>query len=152
MTWDDVDEAVSHVLNAMGKVGYLYLVELDGKGYVKEEPGRTEPIKLPDTYAEQVDDGLLAENQDIALEVAEKGAVLLKNDNETLPLDASNSSVGMIGLGAVNPIAVSYTHLDVYKRQFPSRCRAVQHFLWSLLGKDCFRAGRAGICCEFLKR
>ena len=105
MTWDDVDEAVSHVLNAMGKVGYLYLVELDGKGYVKEEPGRTEPIKLPDTYAEKVEDGLLEENQEIALEVAEKGAVLLKNDDETLPLDASASSIGMIGLGAVNPIA-----------------------------------------------
>lgn len=105
MTWDDVDEAVAHVLNGIGKVGYLYLVELDGNGYVKEEPGRTEPIKLVDTYEEKVDDGLLEENQEIALEVAEKGAVLLKNDNEALPLDASESSVGMIGLGAVNPIA-----------------------------------------------
>ena len=46
ITQETIDEAVSHVLYAYAKAGYLGLVEIDENGYAKEEAGRTEPIKL----------------------------------------------------------------------------------------------------------
>ena len=40
-----VNEAVSRVLRAYGRGGYLTLVEIDEDGFAVEELGRTEPIK-----------------------------------------------------------------------------------------------------------
>lgn len=105
ITWDDVENAAYHVLYGFGMVGYLSLVKLDENGVPLEEPGRTEPICMRDTYDEDVENGLLADNADICRRIAEKGAVLLKN-NGALPLEKTDytgeNSVAMIGLGAVN--------------------------------------------------
>ena len=104
ITWEDVTAAASHVLYGMGLAGYLSYVELDENGKVKVEEGRTEPIRMKDRYTQSVKDGLLNDNADICLEVARKGAVLLKNENAALPLTAEDytgdNSVALIGLGA----------------------------------------------------
>ena len=104
LSWADVDTAAAHVLYGFGMAGYLSLVELNEDGSVKIEEGRTEPIKMKDRYTDSVKAGLLNDNAEICLEIARKGAVLLKNEGETLPLTKADytgeSSVAMIGLGA----------------------------------------------------
>ena len=98
---DAIDNAVHHVLYALGHAGYLYLVETytDGDGVLKakEEPGRTERIKL---YADS-DTAVLAlqeQNNQIVKEVAEGGGVLLENKDDALPIKDSES-VALIGVG-----------------------------------------------------
>ncbi len=94
-----VDEAVGHVLYALGKTGYLYLVETyqeNGKLYAKAEPNRTEPIKLWGDSAEMAE-AVQAENNEAVLEIARGGGVLLENDG-TLPI-ASGKSVAVLGTG-----------------------------------------------------
>ena len=111
LTWDDVESAARHVLYGFGMAGYLSLVELDESGAVKIEEGRTEPIRMKDRYTESVKAGLLNDNADICLEIARKGAVLLKNENKALPLTEADytgeNSVAMLGLGAVHLLSGS---------------------------------------------
>lgn len=106
LTWEDVKTAARHVLYGFGMAGYLSLVELDDSGKVKVEDGRTEPIRMKDRYTQSVKAGLLNDNAEICLEIARKGAVLLKNENQALPLTEADytgeNSVAMIGLGAVS--------------------------------------------------
>ncbi len=98
-----VDEAVSRVLRAYGRGGYLTLVEVDENGLAKEEIGRTEPIK-PGTDTDTLASLYEASNAAVQ-EVAEQGAVLLKNENETLPVDTKNNkSVAVIGLNGMTLI------------------------------------------------
>ena len=105
LTWEDVLAAAGHVLYGMGLVGYLNLVSLDENGSVRVEEGRTEPIAIPDRYAQAVAEGLLNRNAETCLEVARKGAVLLKNENAALPLTPADytggASVALLGLGGV---------------------------------------------------
>lgn len=111
LTWDDVDDAIRHTLYMYAKAGYLYLVEVDAvSGLCKEERNRTEVIKLMDTFDEDTADGTLQDaNNEAVKEIAEKGGVLLKNENKALPLTEDDytgeNSVAMIGLGAVNQIS-----------------------------------------------
>lgn len=106
LTWEDVKSAASHVLYGFGMAGYLSLVELDDAGKVKVEHGRTEPIRMKDRYTVSVKAGLLNDNAEICLNVARKGAVLLKNENSALPLTEADytgdNAVAMIGLGATH--------------------------------------------------
>lgn len=108
MTMEELDEKVSETLYAYGVSGYLNLVELDENGYAKEEPGRTEPITFARTYDEDRAAGLYEESNEVAKEIAEKGIVLLKNEDETLPLTeedyTGDNSVALIGFGAVNSV------------------------------------------------
>ena len=103
---EDIDIAAGHVLYGFGMAGYLSLVELDENGKVLCEDGRTEPIRMRDRYHELKAEGLLEDNAAICLDVTRKGAVLLKNENSTLPLSAEDytdaNSVAMLGLGAVS--------------------------------------------------
>lgn len=105
LTEQDIEDAAGHVLYGFGMVGYLSLVELDEAGNVRIEEGRTEPIRMKDRYEESVKAGLLKDNAEICLNVARKGAVLLKNENRALPLTEADytgeNSVAMLGLGAV---------------------------------------------------
>lgn len=101
LTMDELDAAASHVLTALGRIGYLSLVTLDEHGMPKEEPGRTEPVRLPDTWQDSALQ--LAKNAKTAEEIAVRGAVLLKNDNHTLPL-AAGSRIALIGTGARYPV------------------------------------------------
>ena len=137
LDWDDVNAAAAHVLYGFGMAGYLSLVELDENGKVKEEKGRTEPIRMKDRYTDCVKAGLLNDNAKICLEIARKGAVLLKNENEVLPLrpdDYTNDqSVAMIGLGAVKLLSGSGQERS-YGRI--SRMKAPAQELKRLAGKD----------------
>lgn len=105
ITWDDVETAAYHVLYGIGMVGFLSLVQLDENGQPLEEAGRIDPIRMRDTYEIDVKNGLLNENADICRRIAERGAVLLKN-NGALPLRpedyTGDNSVAMLGLGAVH--------------------------------------------------
>ncbi len=106
MTIEDLNAAARTTLYAYGVSGYLNLVEIDENGYAKEEPGRTQPIRFERTYEEDRAAGLYDENNEVAKEIAEKGIVLLKNEDDTLPLTSEDytgdSSVALIGYGAVN--------------------------------------------------
>lgn len=106
MTIEDLDAAARTTLYAYGVSGYLNLVQIDENGYAKEEPGRTEPIRFERTYEEDREAGLYDENNEVAKEIAEKGIVLLKNEENTLPLTSEDytgdNSVALIGYGAVN--------------------------------------------------
>ncbi|MDO4274753.1 MAG: glycoside hydrolase family 3 N-terminal domain-containing protein [Eubacteriales bacterium] len=104
ITQETIDEAVCHVLYAYAKTGYLGLVELDENGNVKEEKGRTEPIKLAADTEKLAE--VREENSLIARQVAEEGAVLLKNENEALPLNTDDDkTVAVIGLNGMNLIS-----------------------------------------------
>ena len=107
MTMEDVDAAVRHILWGYGVAGYLGLVEVDPlTGLAKYEPGRTDYILLPDTYWHDRVSGLYQEHNDIAVEIAEKGQVLLKNENGALPLtpEKLKKGVALIGYGAKHNI------------------------------------------------
>ncbi len=93
-----VDTSVSRILKAYGAAGYLTLVELDEDGNVKEEVGRTEPIYQ--VTAEMAQEALaeIADDSNAAVqEVAEAGGVLLKNEDDVLPL-SEEDSVAVIGI------------------------------------------------------
>lgn len=125
LTMEDLDTAARHALYSLGVSGYLNQVELDGKGYVKQDTSRavkdefgqwssdynniTESrIKFVRTYDEDKEDGLYEEDNEVAKEIAEKGIVLLKNENDALPLKeedyTGDNSVAYIGYGATNLI------------------------------------------------
>lgn len=105
-TMEQLDAACSHILYSVGSIGYLGLVEYadyvdeDGNRYVKQEEGRTEPIELGETLTGEERTALLEENNEIALQSAEDGAVLLKNEENTLPLSEESGSIAMIGQAA----------------------------------------------------
>jgi len=103
---EELDAAAGHVLYALGRTGYLSLVSLDETGRVKEEAGRIEPIRIPDVYSKC--EALRQRNADIAEKIVEKGAILLKNNDEALPIQKSDyeddGQVTLIGLGAQYPI------------------------------------------------
>ncbi len=103
---DMVDAAARRALYAYGVSGFLNLVEVDpATGLCKEEPGRTEPIRNERTWEADVEAGLYDYTNAITLEIAEKSIVLLKNDNDVLPLSedafTGENSVALIGYGAV---------------------------------------------------
>lgn len=107
MTMDDVDQAVRHILWGYGVAGYLGLVEIDSlTGCAKYQPGRTDYILMPDTYWHDRVSGMYREHNDIAVEIAEKGQVLLKNENHALPLtpEKLKNGVALIGYGAKHNI------------------------------------------------
>lgn len=104
ITQETIDEAVAHVLYAYAKTGYLGLVELDENGNVKEEVGRTETIKLAEDTEKLAE--VREENSLIARQIAEEGAVLLKNEDEVLPLSTEDDqTVAVIGLNGMNLIS-----------------------------------------------
>ncbi len=96
-----INNAVTHILNAYGKGGYLTLVEVDENGYAKEETGRTKAIDL---VADSESLAALHDNSDAKVEdVAEAGGVLLKNENGALPL-AEGKSVAVVGTNGMTLI------------------------------------------------
>ncbi|MDR2671525.1 MAG: glycoside hydrolase family 3 C-terminal domain-containing protein, partial [Oscillospiraceae bacterium] len=96
MRWDDVTTAVRHTLTAMGQIGYLGLVTVNSDGTAAADPTPPAAIELPlTTGAEKL--ALLTRNDEIALESAVKGAVLLKNDDGALPVNG-NDTIAVIGL------------------------------------------------------
>ena len=108
-TMEDVETALYHILWSLGRIGYLGLVELNPDGLtVKEEPGRTDPIELPDPPTGAAREAILEEDYAIALEGVEGGSVLLKNDNGALPLSAASGSIALIGESMANTFMGHY--------------------------------------------
>lgn len=103
---EDLNQAVRHVLNGLAKAGYLSLVTLDESGRVLTEADRIEPIRMPDTYREK--EAVRKENAAIAEEITVKGAVLLKNENQALPLCPKDykeeESIAVVGIGGLYPV------------------------------------------------
>ena len=103
LTWERVDEAVAHSLYSFGVGGFLNLVEIDPlSGLAKEDTARSSSssstrIKFTDTYTEDRANGLLKNSNALALEVAEKGMILLKNEKNALPIESG--SVALLGMG-----------------------------------------------------
>ncbi len=94
-----IDTAVSHVLNAMGKVGYLGLVKLDDEGKAVAY-GNKNNIKIISLHEDKAKlQEAREKNNKNAQEIAEKGGVLLKNDG-ALPLE-KNDDVAVIGVGGM---------------------------------------------------
>lgn len=96
MDWEDVETAVRHTLTAMGRAGYLGLVQVKGDGTAAIDPTPVASIELCVTEGEERY-ALLEKNDEIALKTAAEGAVLLKNDHEALPIDEEDDVV-LIGL------------------------------------------------------
>ncbi|MDY3767229.1 MAG: glycoside hydrolase family 3 C-terminal domain-containing protein [Lachnospiraceae bacterium] len=97
-----IDQSLARILRAYGQAGYLTLVQLDEDGNVKEEVGRTEPIyqlTTEDTVQQLAE--LLDSSNAVSQAVAEQGAVLLKNEEATLPI-ADGESVAVIGVTGTN--------------------------------------------------
>ena len=137
LSWKNVDAAAAHVLYGFGLAGYLSLVKLDENGSVKVEEGRTEPIRMKDRYTESVKAGLLRDNADVCLEIARKGAVLLKNQDRALPITPEDytggNAVAMIGLGATHLLSGAGQERS-YGRI--SRMKAPAEAVRQLAGKD----------------
>lgn len=95
-----VDQAVSRILRAYGKGGYLTWVGFDADGNLNEEKGRTKTIQPGTNDAALAE--LYEESNAAVLEVAEQGGVLLKNENDALPLDmAEEKSVAVVGVNGM---------------------------------------------------
>ena len=105
MTFEDIDNAVAHVLYGMSVAGLLGLVQLDEDGNVLTDPYHKEPIQMEWYYEEKVAEGLFDENAKKAAKIVEEGTVLLKN-NGALPLkeDILEGNVALIGLGSKYPV------------------------------------------------
>ncbi|MCX7709439.1 MAG: glycoside hydrolase family 3 C-terminal domain-containing protein [Clostridia bacterium] len=106
MTWQDVENAVRHTLTAMGQIGYLGLVKVNEDGTAAADPVPPASIEL-NVLEGQDRIKLLERNDEIALESAVKGAVLLKNDKNALPVK-QNERIAMIGLGSQYSVTGHY--------------------------------------------
>ncbi len=100
-----VDQSVTRILRAYGAAGYLTLVKIGTDGKPLEEKGRTERIKsVTADQAIPALEKLSDKNSDIAQEIAENGAVLLKNKGNALPV-GKDETVGVIGYTGMNPVS-----------------------------------------------
>lgn len=107
ITQEDLDTAVRYNLMAMGKTGYLGLVAISKDGTAAVDYDAPDAIEIPDITKGDERTNMLEENNTRAIETAQKGAVLVKNEENVLPL-ADEGSVAMIGLGAVYTVAGSH--------------------------------------------
>ena len=109
-TLEDVKMNAYYNLKALGKIGYLGLVQLDENGVAIRgtiEDGYTS-IELNHPIGKERYD-ILSETEKLNLEVETKGAVLLKNDNATLPLKDEGKKVAIIGLSGLYALTSHYS-------------------------------------------
>ena len=100
-----VNQSVTRILRAYGRAGYLTLVKVGSDGKPLEEQGRTKKISsVTVDLAAPALEALSDRNSDIAQEVAESGAVLLKDKNNALPL-SKKDKVGVVGYTGMNPVS-----------------------------------------------
>ncbi len=87
VTMEDLDKAV-----------YYYLDTLDRFGLLDEEQRIPSPIS----------DDVKEESVKVAREIAGKGAVLLKNENELLPINFKDKKVGIVGVGGRHQVMATF--------------------------------------------
>lgn len=110
-TLEDVKMNAYYNLKTIGKLGYLGLVQLDSNGVAIRGTieGGHNSIELAHPLGEERED-LLWANEELNLDVATKGAVLLKNDDNTLPLkDNAGKKVAVIGLSGQYALTSHYS-------------------------------------------
>ena len=104
ITQDTIDNSVRHVLWALGTTGYLGLVRVgeDGKAIRYKNSKNLRYIRLNEDRKELNE--VRKENSKLARTIAEKGGVLLKNDDNALPLSDSDK-VAVIGYAGLHHIS-----------------------------------------------
>lgn len=107
ITEEDIDQAVRYNLTALGKTGYLGMVAISKDGTAAVDYDAPEVIEIPDVVTGDARTEMLEANNEIAVETAKEGAVLVKNEDATLPL-SSDGSVALIGLGSTYTVAGSH--------------------------------------------
>ena len=110
-TLDDVKMNAYYNLKAMGKIGYLGLVKLAPNGVATRGTieGGYNTIELEHPLGADRYTALLADEA-LNLEVETNGAVLLKNENNALPLkDAEGKKVAVIGLSGQYALTSHYS-------------------------------------------
>ncbi|MDR1158410.1 MAG: glycoside hydrolase family 3 C-terminal domain-containing protein [Oscillospiraceae bacterium] len=110
-TLEDVRLNAYYNLKAIGKLGYLGLVQLDDNGVAIRGTiaGGHNSIELAHPLGQERYD-ILWENEALNLEVETKGAVLLKNENNALPLkDAAGKKIAVIGLSGQYALTSHYS-------------------------------------------
>lgn len=105
LTEEEINEAVSNNLYAMGKIGYLGLVQISRDGTAAVDPTPISAIEMDEVMDPAQREKLLEENSEAALKIAQAGIVLLKNEKQTLPLGARDENIALVGFGAMNTIA-----------------------------------------------
>ena len=104
LTEADIDEAVGYNLYAMGRIGYLGLVQISRDGTAAADPNPPESIEMDEVMDEGRRNEILDENSREAEEIAQAGMVLLKNEGSVLPLSRDTSAV-LLGPGAIHTVA-----------------------------------------------
>lgn len=132
-----VDKALSRVLKAYGTAGYLTLVEVDADGYAVEGTveGGADFINTVSAEESKARLEALYNDSNEAIEtIAEEGIVLLKNENNVLPLDTSDDKtvavIGLTGLNIASGFAGERSYGAVKAMTSPYEA------LVSILGKD----------------
>ena len=104
MTWDDVEQQCRYILQALGDIGMLGLVHISRDGGVAVDEDAPPAIELSDLVTGEERYAVNEANNEIIEDAAVEGAVLLKNDDDTLPLTGENPVV-LIGPGAVSVLS-----------------------------------------------
>ena len=109
-TLEDVRMNAYYNLKALGHIGYLGLVQLgsDGVAIRGTIEGGYNSIELAHPLGQARYDALWADEA-LNLEVETKGAVLLKNDNNALPLKDEGKKVAVIGLSGSYALTSHYS-------------------------------------------
>ena len=100
MTWDDVERQCRYILEALGDIGMLGLVHISREGGVAIDDDAPPAIELSDLVTGEARYAVNEANNAVMEDAAVEGAVLLKNDGDTLPLTGENPIV-LIGSGSV---------------------------------------------------
>ena len=107
LTEEDIDRLVGFNLTALGEVGYLGLVTISRDGTAAVDYDPPNDIAILEITKGEERTALLDQNNEIAIRTAELGAVLVRNEDNTLPL-ANSGSVALIGLGSTYLVAGSH--------------------------------------------
>lgn len=142
MNYRQVQEAVGHILTAMGQNGYLGLVQVQKDGTAAEDLDPPVSIELP--VLEGRERRMLLEQDDaFALESAVKGAVLLKNEKNALPLEKGDD-IALIGVLAEH--TMNYYSESSYG--WLEKMKGVREPLEDILGKTAHIAVSTGLDLE----
>lgn len=98
---EDIDAALAHDLYALGKIGYLGLVQISRDGTAASDSTSVNTIELDEPAHRYA---ILDQSGVDALEIAQAGMVLLKNNDNVLPLDREDR-VALIGFSGLHTVA-----------------------------------------------
>ncbi len=112
MTWEDVERQCRYILESLGDIGMLGLVKISRDGTAAVDEDAPPAIELWDLVTGDERYALNEANNAIVEEAGVEGAVLLKNDNGTLPL-TGEAPIVLIGPG-VNCALSGHMHENAF--------------------------------------